>query len=433
VNSLRNEKEEIASSKWISENQEELISLLQDLVRIPSVSGEELAVQKRLQQELELMDLGPEMLYPNEKELRKHKDFFETTSFVKYGYDNRPNVGGVLKGAGGGRSLCLSGHVDVVSPEPLDKWTRDPWSGDVIEGDLHGRGAGDMKAGVAAMIFAIKAIQANSITLKGDVQIETTIEEEDGGVGGVLYIRTIRPKTDAALIPEPSNLTISVASAGIMYFRVTVSGVPAHAATAHFGVNAIQKMMVVIEAIQKLHEARQAKISYSFAESDPRMIGKATTINVGVIKSGDWPSTVPGSCVIECRIGFPPGETREEVMTQVENAVRKAAEEDEWLKDNHPLVEWFGWKARPHELDPNNEFVQLVRQNVINVAGREPMFVGGSAGLDTRFFHGVPAVTCGPFAQRIHSFDEIVSIDSVVQTSQVIASTLLGWCGVDGK
>jgi acetylornithine deacetylase len=435
VNSLRNEKEEIASSKWISENQDELISLLQDLVRIPSVSGEELAVQKRLQQELELMDLGPEMFYPNEKELRKHKDFFETTSFVKNGYDNRPNVGGVLKGAGGGRSLCLSGHVDVVSPEPLDKWTRDPWSGDVIEGDLHGRGAGDMKAGVAAMIFAVKAIQANSITLKGDVQIETTIEEEDGGVGGVLYIRTIRPKTDAALIPEPSNLTISVASAGIMYFRVTVSGVPAHAATAHFGVNAIQKMMVVIEAIQKLHEARQAKISYSFAESDPRMIGKATTINVGVIKSGDWPSTVPGSCVIECRIGFPPGETREEVMTQVENAVRKAAEEDEWLKDNHPLVEWFGWKARPHELDPNNEFVQLVRQNVINVAGREPMFVGGSAGLDTRFFvhHGVPAVTCGPFAQRIHSFDEIVSIDSVVQTSQVIASTLLGWCGVDGK
>ncbi|MHA2044470.1 MAG: M20/M25/M40 family metallo-hydrolase, partial [Candidatus Thorarchaeota archaeon] len=149
---MNNKKEEITVSNWISENQNELIELLQDLVRIPSVSGEELAVQKRLHQELEHMDLNPEMFYPNEKELRKHKDFFETTSFAKYGYDDRPNVGGLLKGSGGGRSLCLSGHVDVVSPEPLDQWTRNPWSGDVIEGDLHGRGAGDMKAGVAAMI-----------------------------------------------------------------------------------------------------------------------------------------------------------------------------------------------------------------------------------------------------------------------------------------
>jgi acetylornithine deacetylase len=417
--------------KWIDENQEKLIKLAQDLVRIPSISGEEYEVQKRVHKELDRMDLSPEMFNPEEKKLRKHKDFFETTSFTKYGYEDRPNVAGILKGTGGGRSICLSGHVDVVSPEPLNKWTRDPWSGDVVNGNIHGRGAGDMKAGVAAMIFAVRALQENGVRLKGAVQVESTIEEEDGGVGGVLYMREVRPKTDAAFVPEPGNLAISVASAGVMYFRVTVRGVPAHAATAHYGVNAVQKMMPVIDAIQSLHESRQARISYSYAESDPRMKGKATTINIGVIRAGDWPSTVPAECAIECRIGFPPGETRKEVMKQVEAAVQDVAKRDDWLRGNMPVVEWFGWKARPHELDPTNDFVQLVRQNVIDVAGREPAFMGGSAGLDTRFFvhHGVPALTCGPYAERIHSFDEVVSIESVVQTAQVIAKTMLEWCG----
>jgi acetylornithine deacetylase len=417
--------------KWISTHQERLVRLTQDLVQIPSISGEEYAVQKRVHKELEQMELSPQMFNPDDEILRKHNDFFETTSFTKYGYENRPNVGGILEGLGGGRSLCLSGHIDVVSPEPLDKWTRSPWSGDVVDGNIHGRGAGDMKAGVAAMIFAVQALQENGINLKGDVQVETTIEEEDGGIGGVFYMRTVRPRTDAALIPEPGNLAISVASAGVMYFRVIVRGVPAHAATAHFGVNAVQKMMPVIDAIQSLHEARQARISYSYAESDPRMKGRATTINIGVIKAGDWPSTVPAECTVECRIGFPPGETREEVIKQVEDAVQEAARRDDWLKTNPPVVEWFGWKARPHELDPANDFVQLVRQNVIDVASREPAFMGGSAGLDTRFFvhHGIPALTCGPYAERIHSFDELVSIESIVQTSQVIAKTMLEWCG----
>jgi len=427
---MKSEKNETAVLDWIRDNQNDLVFLLQDLVRIPSVSGEELAVQKRLSQEFERMDLNPEMFYPDEKKLRKHKDFFETTSFVKYGYEDRPNVAGILKGTAEGRSICLSGHVDVVSPEPLDQWTRDPWSGDVIDGELHGRGAGDMKAGVAAMLFAVKAIQENEIKLKGDVQVETTIEEEDGGVGGVLYMRTVRPKTDAAFVPEPSAHTITVASAGVMYFRVIALGVPAHAATAHFGVNSIQKMMPIAKAIQALHEDRQARISYEYAETDPRMKGRATTINIGIIKAGDWPSTVPGSCMIECRIGFPPGETNEDVMKQVEDAVKRAAEEDDWLKENPPIIEWFGWKARPHEIDPNNDFVQLVRRSVNELVGHETAFIGGSAGLDTRFFvhNGIPALTCGPLAERIHSFDEVVNIESTIVTSQIIAKTLLDWC-----
>jgi acetylornithine deacetylase len=419
-------------NEWIQGNKNEVIRLTQKLVRIPSVSGLEYEVQRYIHKILEGMDLKPDMVFPEVKRLRENPDFFETTSFLKYGYDNRPNVSGTVRGSGGGRSLTLSGHIDVVSPEPIKRWTRDPWSGEILDKTVHGRGSGDMKAGVAAMIFAVRALQETGIRLKGDIQIETTIEEEDGGVGGALYMRTVKPATDAALIPEPTDLNVTVASAGVMYFRVTVLGVPAHAATAHIGMNAILKTIPIIQAIDTLNKSRQARISYSFVESDSSMRGKVTTINIGVIRAGDWPSTVPGSCLIECRIGWPPGESREDIVKQVENAIKTAAQSDEWLRDNPPVVEWFGWRARPHELSPNDEFIQTIRKEVITVSGRVPTFTGGSAGLDTRHFvhHGIPAATFGPKAERIHSFDEVVHIDSIVQVAQVIASTMVDWCCV---
>jgi len=429
---IQNKDEQLVVSNWIKENQYNLVRLLQEIVRIPSLCGEELAVQKRLHQELETMDLNPEMFYPNETELRKHEEFFETSSFKQYGYENRPNVGGLLKGSGGGRSICFSGHIDVVSPEPLDQWTMDPWSGGVHNGFVYGRGAGDMKAGVVAMIFAVKAIQATGITLRGDVQVETTIEEEDGGVGGVLFMRLVRPVTDAALIPEPSGLSISIGGAGVMYFRVTANGIPALAASAHVGVNAVLKMEKIIGAIDRLHRERQAKISYSYIEVDPNMEGKATAINIGTIQGGDWPSTVPGLCMIECRIGWPPGETCEEIMKQVEDAIMTEARKDDWLKDNPPVIQWFGWKARPHELEPNHRLVKLLMRRALAVSGQSPELIAFAGSLDTRFFlhHNIPALVYGPFAERIHSYDERASIESIVTTAQVYASMIIDWCGV---
>ncbi|MFO7837591.1 MAG: ArgE/DapE family deacylase [Candidatus Thorarchaeota archaeon] len=416
---------------WIDENEADLVNLLQDLVRIPSVSGKEYDVQVRVQQEFEQMGLFPEMVYPDIEDLREHEDYFETTSFKEYEYEDRPNVVGVWEGTGEGKSMCLSGHIDVVPVEPLEKWSRDPWSGEVDDGGVYGRGSGDMKGGVAAMIHALKALQKCDVKLAGDVQIETTIEEEDGGIGGVLYLRMVRPPTDAAIIPEPTDLSISVASAGVMYFRVTVPGRPAHAATAHYGVNAAEKAIHVIQALAQLNQERQRTIHYSFAEVDPKMKDHATTINLGVISAGDWPSTVPGNCVLEYRIGWPPGETRGEVMEQVENAIQNAAQQDEWLKKNPPTVEWFGWWARPHEIDLSDSFLEVIKNEVESVTGSKPVLYGGSAGLDTRHFvhHGIPAVTCGPRAERIHSFDEVVHIDSLIDTAKAVAATTLEWCG----
>ncbi len=415
---------------WVRNNQDKLVSLIQDLVRIPSVSGKEEEVQKAIFKKFTELDLKPKYIYPDIETLRKSDDFFETTSFTKFGYKNRPNVVGILKGTGNGRSICLNGHVDVVSPEPVEHWSHDPWGGEKDGDFIYGRGAGDMKAGVASIIFAVQALKETHTELKGDVYIETTIEEEDGGVGGCLYLRLTQPKTDAAIITEPTGNNIGIAGAGIMYFRVIVTGIPAHAATAHFGVNAIVKMVPIIEALKTLNKNRQEEISYKYAEVDPRMKGKATTLNIGVINAGDWPSTVPALCILECRIGFPPGETQEIVINQVEKTILDAANKDEWLKEHPPKVEWFGWKAKPHEQNPEHPFVKLLDNNLRKIAGIEPTYFGGAAGLDTRFFvhHDIPTVIIGPISEKTHSTDERVSISSTVTTTEVLIGTIMDWC-----
>ncbi|MHA2181643.1 MAG: ArgE/DapE family deacylase [Promethearchaeota archaeon] len=419
---------------WVRNNEEKLVSLIQDLVRIPSVSGKEGDVQKFIHKKLTELNLEPKYVYPDIETLRKSDDFFETTSYTKVGYQNRPNVVGILKGTGNGRSICLSGHIDVVSPEPVEHWSHDPWGGEK-EGDfIYGRGAGDMKAGVASMIFAVQALKETQTELKGDVYIETTIEEEDGGIGGVLYLRLTQPKVDAAIITEPGGIDgIGIAGAGVMYFRVIVTGIPAHAATAHFGVNAIVKMVPIIKALKTLNDDRQEKIRYKYAEVDEVMKGKATTLNIGVINAGDWPSTVPALCTLECRIGFPPGETQEMVINQVEKAVLDAANKDAWLREHPPKVEWFGWKAKPHEQNPEHPFVKLLDKNIRKITDIEPVYFGGASGLDTRFFvhHNIPTVMFGPNSEGNHSIDERVSINSTVIATKILIETIMDWCGVE--
>ncbi|MHA2024060.1 MAG: ArgE/DapE family deacylase, partial [Candidatus Thorarchaeota archaeon] len=137
---MTNEQLKNSSREWIRANHERLSKLTQGLVRIPSISGNELKVQEFIHKVLTDMKLKPEMIYPDLDILRKDGDYFETTSFSKVGYEQRPNVAATLNGSGTGRSICLTGHVDVVSPEPLEDWTRDPWGGEIEDDLLYGRG-----------------------------------------------------------------------------------------------------------------------------------------------------------------------------------------------------------------------------------------------------------------------------------------------------
>ncbi|QSW98553.1 ArgE/DapE family deacylase [Haloterrigena alkaliphila] len=417
----------------IEDRREELVDLLSELIARESVTGNEKPAQEVVVSRLESHGLEVDTWEPDADDLRDHPGFFETSSYAEYGYDDRPNVAATCDGAGNGRSLTLSGHVDVV-PVDEDEWRYDPWDATVEDGRLYGRGSNDMLGGVATILVAFEALDDLDVELAGDLTIQTTIEEEDGGPGGVLSALERGYRPDAAIITEPSGLPdIGMASGGVMYFRVRVPGKSAHAAQGYAGVNAIGKATTLYRALDELDQERKSRISYEPAvRQNPKLDGHETNLNVGSIDGGDWPSTVPSEAVLEGRIGWPPGETREEVRAEIEAAVRDVAEDDEWLSDHPPALEWFGWNAAPHELDTDAEIVRLARENAETVTGEETTFGGGAAGNDERFYnryYDIPCPSVGPRGDNIHGADEYVEIDSLVETAQTLALTAVDWCG----
>ena len=422
---------------------DDLVELASALIARRSVTGNEKPAQEVVISRLESMGLDPDVWEPDADALRGHPGFFETSSYLEQGYEGRPNVAATVEGseadeggdedAHGGRSLTLSGHVDVV-PADEGEWTYDPWDPVVEDGRLYGRGANDMLGGVAAVLVAAEVLVEADVDLAGDLTVQTTIEEEDGGVGGVLSALERGYVPDAAIITEPSGLPdLGMASAGVMYFRVTVPGRSAHAAYAHDGVSAFGKATEVYRALDELDRERKARTDYEPAyRNHPEMAGHETNLNVGIVEAGDWPSTVPAEATMECRIGWPPGESREDVRRQVEEAVAAAAEADDWLAEHPPTVEWYGWNAEPHELDVEGEFVGLVREHAEAVTGGETTFTGGSGGNDERFYnlyYDVPCPSVGPRGANIHGADEWTEVDSLVETAQVLALAAIDWCG----
>lgn len=235
---------------------------------------------------------------PDIEQLRADPGFQD----VADSYQGRPVVVGVLPGTGGGRSLILNGHIDVVATGPHDEWPHGgPWGGAVVDGHLYGRGASDMKSGLASYIEAIASLNEAGVRLKGDVIVQSVIDEEQGG-NGTLAAVLRGYRADGALIGEPTNMTLVTKNAGIRWVRITVSGKSAHGAYRHAGVNAIEKAMLLYQALMT-YEAERVK-DYS----DPLFAHYQTPFpfSFGVFKAGNWPSVVPDEAVMEGRVGFLP-------------------------------------------------------------------------------------------------------------------------------
>ncbi|WP_255170973.1 ArgE/DapE family deacylase [Natrononativus amylolyticus] len=421
-----------ALSDAIRSSEDELVSLTERLVEAKSVTGNERPAQRVVADYLEALDLEPDVWEPDPESLRDHEAAFETSSFAEYGYEGRPNVATRLEG-GDGRTLTVGGHVDVVDVTAAE-WEREPWTV-TREGDtLYGRGVADMKGGIAAVLIAIEAIREVGIDLGGDLLFQSVIEEEDGGVGGTLSALERGYVPDAAIIAEPFDVpNLCIASAGVMYFRVTVPGKSAHAAWGHEGVNAIGNAATVYEALEDLDAERKARIDYPPAyRADPSLEGNVTNLNVGTIEAGDWPSTVPSEAVLQGRIGWPPGESRLEVREQIESVLESVAAADDWLAANPPEIEWFGWQAEPHETATDAEIVRTAASNAEAVTGETGTFVGGNAGLDERFFelyYDAPAVSVGPVGHNLHGADEHTTVESLLEASETIAHSIVDYLG----
>lgn len=409
----------------IGERAEEILNLLSQLVQIPSLTGEEGEAQEFIKDSLAALGCSLDVWEPDIAQLREHPEFQQ----IPDDYAGRPNVVGVLPGTGGGRSLLLNGHIDVVPVEPVEKWGHGgPWSGFVEDGRLYGRGASDMKSGLVCFIQALEMLRLLDIRLRGDVIVQSVADEERGG-NGTLAAVLRGYKADGAIIAEPTNMTIITDNAGALWVRVTVHGKAAHGAYKEYGVNAIEKAMHIYHALLEYEAERQVRLT------NPRFAHyrHPFPLSIGIFKSGDWPSSVPDVAVMEGRVGFSPMEDHGAFRREFEAAIVRAAQSDPWLAVHLPEVEWFGLFMDSTRIDPDHPLVDLSRTAMEEVLGRPVELKGKAGGTDMRLLvnSGTPCLQIGPgLSSEAHTINESVPVQNVIDVTKTIALILMRWCGV---
>lgn len=411
---------------WLIKNKDTGTRLLQKLVQADSTQGNEKGAQEIVVEALHEMGLQVDIWEQNGDELVQHPYFVSPRKEFK----ESPNVVGVKKGiGGGGRSLILNGHIDVVPAGDPEQWDHHPYSGKVIEGKLYGRGATDMKGGNVSLLLALSALQQLDIKLKGDVIFHSVIEEESGGSGTLAAI--LRGyKADAAIIPEPTNMKIFPKQQGSMWFRIHIKGRAAHGGTRYEGVSAIEKALLVVEHINKLEKKRNERVTDPLYCKVPIPI----PINLGKIEGGNWPSSVPDYVKLEGRMGVSPEETMEAAKKEMESWVATLQESDPWFAEHPVVIEWFGARWVPGAIDVEHELMNKLITNYQQIKGEPPIVEASPWGTDGGLLTKVgttPTIVFGPgVTEKAHHPNEYIEIEKVFEAAEIIALTVIDWCGL---
>jgi acetylornithine deacetylase len=411
--------------RWMTDHRNEGIALLQRMVQEASTQGNESGVQQIVAEQLERLGFEVDMWEPGGDALLEHPYF----ASPRRTFSNSPNVVGVLKGTGGGRSIILNGHVDVVPEGDTSQWEHPPYSGEVVGEKMYGRGVTDMKGGNVSLFLALQCLKDLGVTLKGDVILQSVVEEESGGAGTLAAV--LRGyKADAALIPEPTNMRIFPKQQGSMWFRLYVAGRSAHGGTRYEGVSAIEKSVKVLQHIRELEKVRNARIRDPLYERTPIPL----PINVGVIEGWKWPSSVPDLVRLEGRMGVSPDETMEQAQEEMEHWLKKLHQEDGWFREYPIQIEWFGARWLPGAIDTDHAFMRVLVEQYRHVLGQEPVLEASPWGTDGGLLTQVgdiPTVVFGPGATEVaHYPNEYIVLDNVFQTAEIVAMTLIQWCGL---
>jgi acetylornithine deacetylase len=419
------QKEKELVKEWLKHNRARGARLLQKLVQEDSTRGKESIAQaiviekcRQLGLELDIWEIGQASLFEHPAFSSDRKDF-----------KGNPNVVALLKGEGGGKSLILNGHIDVVPAGDYQTWKDDPFSGHIQGGKLFGRGTTDMKGGNVALLFAIESLIANKIKLKGDVIFQSVIEEESGGAGTLAAV--LRGyKADGAIIPEPTNMKLFPKQQGSMWFRISVKGKGAHGGTRYEGISAIEKMILVIQSLHQLEKDRNARITDSLYQSIPIPI----PINIGKIQSGEWPSSVPDIAMIEGRMGVAPDETMENARKEMEDCINALSQQDSWLKEHPATIEWFGGRWLPGSLENDHPLMECLSRSFIEVKHQTPVIEASPWGTDGGILSNVgntPVVVFGPGVTEVaHHSNEYIVLEDLFAAAEIIAYCLLDWCEV---
>lgn len=401
-------------------DRERLLADLQALIRIPSITGAEEAVAGWAADALRDLGIPVETVRPDLTEHRGDPDW----PGDEMARSSLPVVIG-RTGRAGARRIILSGHLDVVPPGDPATWTVDPWGGEVRDGQVYGRGACDMKGGVASILAAVRALRdADELArLDGELIVAFVPSEEDGGQGTLAAIRA-GVTGDLAIITEPSRLDVVVAHAGAITFRLTVPGRAAHASQRREGVSALDKLFVLIRALEA-DETRRNE-----AEADPLMtaLGLPYPTIIGIVSGGEWASTVLDRVTADGRYGVRLGQTPAEAETELRAAIAAACAEDEFLAEHPATLAITGGRFGSARVPSDDPLPVGLADVVAEVTGRRPTLLAEPYGADMQMFVNVgrtPCVIFGPGDVRVaHSADEHVPLAEVEDCARVLAAWL---------
>lgn len=329
-----------------------------------------------------------------------------------------------------GKSLIMQGHVDVVPVGPLNMWSSPPYAAAIKDGKMIGRGAHDMKSGVTAMVFAMDALKQAGLRPTADIYVQTVTEEECTG-NGALSTLARGYRADACFIPEPTDAKILRGTIGVMWFRLRIAGKPVHVSQSEQGTNAILSAFGLIEALRGHTRDLNER-----AKKDPwfSKIPNPVKFNPGKISGGDWASSTPAWCEVDCRIAVMPGMTLEAFREELSGVIMAAARQDPFLATSPPEIIWNGFQADPYVLEPGSDFEKTVAGVHRQITGKEAEAVILPAVTDCRFYgryYGIPSLCYGPSGGASHGFDEVLDLESVRRLTKVIAGTIADWCGVE--
>jgi acetylornithine deacetylase len=330
-----------------------------------------------------------------------------------------------------GRSLMLQGHVDVVPEGAADLWTTPPFEPDLRNGRMFGRGAADMKAGLAAMVTALAALRRAGLQPAAEVQLAAVIEEECTGNGALAVMHAL-PRPDACLIPEPGpgHPALYVAEVGVVWAWITVTGRPVHVRDMHAGVNAIEAAYVVMERLRayegEMNRAERRHPAFA-AENHP------VNVNMGTLQGGEWNSSVATRARLGVRAGVMPGHSCHAVRAEIE-AMVAALHADPRLRGVSLAVEFKGFMADGCTFPADQPISRAVSALHRNVTGEELRHLNATGLTDARHYvltGGTQATCYGPDCENIHGIDESVGLDSIHEVTSVLALLVAGWCGVE--
>ena len=404
------------AEQLVRQYETEAVDLLKLLITCDTTDYKEANGQIHVEKFFEKLEIPAVRIYPDADKLGKYECF-------NYGhtYENRYCIEAVWRGSGGGRSLLLNGHMDTVFPASPDEWRTDPFTPVIKDGKIYGLGSADMKSGLCALMMAVKILKESGIHLKGDIILQSVVDEEAGGGNGSLACIDAGTRADACLVAEPHMLAPASAHLGSAAYWLTAEGISAHANMKFKGVSAFEKLLPIINALALLEKKWEKRT----CDLLPHPV-----ITVLKIEAGDGSITLPGECRILVNYTYLPDvyDYHGEFMNVIDQCVKS----DTWFQ-KHPLKIEKHHDCGPYYTDPKSEWPQAAAKAAGECAGREVEISGLPCGADARLYANIgniPTVILGPGSiEQAHRPNEYVEIEQYLGAIKIYLLLLCEWCG----